>query len=648
MQKLQADAETVALIEQVKSPYPGVRLYACEEIAYHWTGCRTNLDDSPFRPQLAEVLTGALKDPEREVRLAAATALVRTVGDAAALVPMLVGWLQKGEIKERWYAAHLLALLGVEAGGAVEALQAALEDEQPVRAIAAYALYRQGRTADGLVPTIVDALGHEDAISRRVAAHLLGYMGDSAAGAGPILAKLACTDSSTPVRRCAVASLPDVGADASIAVPALIQGLRDDDWWVRKCSADSLRIYGRRAKVAAPALVSALMDENRHVRIGAADALKEIGPSAADVAPSLLARVVDETDSLVKSRVLHALAVITPHDEALLALLVDELKEDSWFATGVLGEIGAPAVPALAEAVPRSRSAISALGDIGPAAKAAVPALLDALPKKKDHELGEIVEALAKIGPAAKAAVPALLDVLPEKKDHELRSIIWALGKIGPSARQAVPVLTSLTRSKEWQTRHDAALALARMTGSGEGIDLLVSGLSSNDADERSRAAYCLSACGPLAAPAVMPLARLLADEDDGVRESARAALGAIGPAAGGASPQLRRLLGEEDPVIRAEAAEALVRIGDARAGLQYLIGSLRDEDPVSRTWAAQCLEHLGVLAASALPELRRATNDRFLWVDTFHVLPARWEIERALRREADKKDRGGAPVQSR
>jgi HEAT repeat protein len=604
------DVEITVLIEQVKSPDAGTRLHACREIAWHWQGRSTNLENCAFRPQLSGALTGAVSDPEQEVRLAAAMAMVRTVGDAPVLVPVFVGWLQNGDAKDRAGAAWYLALLGVEADGAIEALQAVLEDELPVRAVSAYALYRQGQPSDMLVPILVGALGNEDAFSRWWAAELLAYMGVDAAEAGPALAERLCTDKDASARSYAATALPAVGADASMAVPALIQGLSDDDEWVREQSATSLRDYGRMAEPAAPYLVSTLMDENRHVALRAADALKGIGPSAADVAPSLLAGVVNETDSLLKSRVLRALAAIVPHNETLLALLVDELNEDSWFAADVLSEIGAPAVPALAEAVPRSRPAVSALGDIGP---------------------------------AAKEAVPVLLDVLPGKKGDALEEVVAALGKIGPAARQAIPVLTSFTDSRERSIREEACVALARITGGKQGIDLLVSDLSNDEADVRSEAALRLSACGPLAAPAVDRLVRLLADEDDefyGPRMSATVALGAIGHAANSASPRLRNLLEEEGPVNRARAAEALVRIGDIEAGLQYLKGSLRDRDPVSRMWAAQCLRSLGALAAPALPELRRATNDRFAWVNT-DILYARWEIEAALRRQPEENDGG-------
>ena len=72
-----------------------------------------------------------------------------------------------------------------------------------------------------------------------------------------------------------------------LAVPALIDALRDTDAGVRKAAANALGKVDPDVKLAVPALTDALKDKAPPVRQAAASALGLIGPDAKDAIPIL-------------------------------------------------------------------------------------------------------------------------------------------------------------------------------------------------------------------------------------------------------------------------------------------------------------------------------------------------------------------------
>ena len=61
-----------------------------------------------------------------------------------------------------------------------------------------------------------------------------------------------------------------------IAVPSLIEALKDDESWIRQMAARNLGVLGPNAKSALYALIESLKDEDESVRKRALEAIKKI------------------------------------------------------------------------------------------------------------------------------------------------------------------------------------------------------------------------------------------------------------------------------------------------------------------------------------------------------------------------------------
>jgi len=119
----------------------------------------------------------------------------------------------------------------------------------------------------------------------------------------------ALKDKHISVRSRAAYALGEIGADAGVAVPALIKILKDDEE-ARSWVAKSL---GRIGKPAVPVLIEALNNEEKEVRQAAVYALKIIGPDAKAAVPALIESLDDE-DKEVRNAVVKALNRIEGKD----------------------------------------------------------------------------------------------------------------------------------------------------------------------------------------------------------------------------------------------------------------------------------------------------------------------------------------------
>ena len=161
----------------------------------------------------------------------------------------------------------------------IPALIRALKDEEwwKVRWNAAEALGRIGPEAKQAVSALAQALtdGYSDV--RQSAAEALGQIGPAAVAA---LIQALKDEEWWKVRQSAAEALGRIGPEAKAAVPELIQALKDENWHVRQYAAETLGGIGRAAKAAVPALAQALKDEDSDVRESAAEALEKINIEA--------------------------------------------------------------------------------------------------------------------------------------------------------------------------------------------------------------------------------------------------------------------------------------------------------------------------------------------------------------------------------
>lgn len=140
------------------------------------------------------------------------------------------------------------------------------------------------------------------------------------------------------------------------------------------------------------------------------------------------------------------------------------------------------------------------------------------------------------------------------------------------------------------------------------------------DYHELRALAEALTNWGPVAAPAIPRLTRLL---DSPAVQWAAQALGGIGPAARGAAGKLARTTARaQDSRTRVEAAAAHHRVtGETDLALRTLLAAMADRATASS--AARHLADLGSDARSALPALRQAAQspDNWVRVEARHAL---------------------------
>jgi HEAT repeat protein len=292
---------------------------------------------------------------------------------------------------------------------------------------------------------------------------------------------------------------------------------RSKDWVIA-----TLGEMGPDARVAVPALIEVLKDKD--LRVEAAAALGEIGPDAKAALPAMLQALRAEK-YVPRNAITRSVALL---GDAAVPALVEALEKGSDIdgdAAEALGYIGKPAVSHLVRLLKGKKArtrylAASALGSTG-AGPSVVKPLIDAL-RAPDFEVRfYAVRDLRRIGPAAAAAVPALVAA-----DVPVGERLAALANIG---EKGLPPLLQALSDKDTRVRAQAASSLGHRAVRGKAaVAALSRALEDNDAEVRAAAAMSLWGMGPVAKPAVPALAAALKDKSEDVRRSALLALGGL------------------------------------------------------------------------------------------------------------------------
>jgi len=163
---------------------------------------------------------------------------------AARLIHMLETDVEN--LRGRSWCASALPEIGAEPELAVPALARALAEDgsEEVRAVAVLSLEKYGLAAArrGAVFTLMEAL----------------------------------SDPHWKVRGNAACALPEMGADAEMALSKLAGALRDEAPYVRGCAAEALGELGLRARSLVHEIEALLDDEDDHVRRRAEQALQRL------------------------------------------------------------------------------------------------------------------------------------------------------------------------------------------------------------------------------------------------------------------------------------------------------------------------------------------------------------------------------------
>jgi HEAT repeat protein len=430
----------------------------------------------------------------------------------------------------------------------VPPLVEALEDKDPdVRCTAATTLGRIGPEAVAAVPLLTEMLKAPVGQVRVSASLSLWAIAKKRAALSTL--GLAVRDSDASVRYAAIASLGEIGAEASPCVPSLIEALKDPDEANRNAAVRALGRIGPNAVAALPALIAALKRTGEG-SVLPADVIETLRRMNASAVPGLVRVLGEKGDEKVLSTVAEALGLMGPHARAAVPVLVELLRNQR----DLLRVTTALAIWRIAKC------------------ECAVPILTGALDAGDDAVRWAAARALAEIGPSAKSAVRALSRGLKGGDVYDREYAATALGCIGPGAKEAVGVLTMALKDREYKVRIAAAVALWRINHDQVSVSALVKSVKSDDDLERERALEGLAAIGPAAKAATPVLLEALQGRDGSVVAGAARALGNIGPDAKRAVPLLIRALTDGRPFVPERAEEALKRIDPvaaANAGLK-------------------------------------------------------------------------------
>jgi UDP-GlcNAc:undecaprenyl-phosphate/decaprenyl-phosphate GlcNAc-1-phosphate transferase len=237
---------------------------------------------------------------DEEARVTGAWALARMGQEAGPAVPALAALLDDRRETVRRAAARALGALGEDARPAAPALYARLADpRQGVRWEAARALSRQTLDPRAALPPLVAALRSDDPYLRGFGAWSLGGLGPAAAEAVPALVE-ALSHEEGYGRGGPSGALAKMGPAASGAVPVLVEGLRSPDGDRRWKAARTLGRIGPAAAEAVPDLVTATADPHEYVRAHAVRALARVGVRSPQVEEALARTRRDRVGTVAK------------------------------------------------------------------------------------------------------------------------------------------------------------------------------------------------------------------------------------------------------------------------------------------------------------------------------------------------------------
>ncbi len=251
-----------------------------------------------------QTLISALLDGEASVRLAAAGSLVRHGAEAKVVTPTLVKLLTDEDPQICLDTIELFGEMGPAADDAIPALVTAMGLRKGVSAgFGGYSIsqsvpWTMAKVGPVAVPSLIDALQHEDSQIRGHAAQALGRIGSPArASVGALLARLSdhgeregsmgCFGFRRTVREDAIEALGNIGADARSAVAQLVPLLSTDNDEFRRLLIDSLGRIGPDASPALPAVIEAIHGDVHYLRGPALVALARIDPTSASLVPGL-------------------------------------------------------------------------------------------------------------------------------------------------------------------------------------------------------------------------------------------------------------------------------------------------------------------------------------------------------------------------
>lgn len=263
------------------------------------------------------------------------------------------------------------------------------------------------------------------------------------------------------------------------------------------------------------------------------------------------------------------------------------------------------------------------LESLGREAESAIPALLGAL---HDDDLRLRAQAALAAGMILNACDPrhaghpragdvrsALTAALSDPDPGTRRAAAVALAILSTNATALHPALIEATGDADPQVRSLAVSLLAPFSDDQAAWAAALAAIRDPDAKVRDQAICFLAFKPTLARLAEVreALAPASKDANEFVRGSVASTLGRYAQKIAADIPELYDLLADPSPYVRKIACVFMPHHAGWRAGIAALVRALDDPDPVVRLAAAERLGRIGLDAEEALPDLRRAAEDR-------------------------------------
>ena len=289
-------------------------------------------DLGPVAAPAVPALTRMLQSQDQTTRVEATIALANIGPAARSAVPVLMRRLKSTQDVGRGAAAFALGKLGAKS--AVDDLKQALKDSDPrVRMASAYALTmldaEHRGDLQGVLPVLIEHLGHKMPLIRREMADAIGLLGKDAVGAIPALSARASSDTDAMVRASALHALTEIGPTDRRVLTAALTALNDEDTGVRRTAAYALGRQGQLARSAVPDLRQMLRHRNRFDRAIAAWALVKIAPQQEfkQEAIGLLVEAIEAENPLARLELAKVLGELGADPRSRQAL--EKLRTDS-------------------------------------------------------------------------------------------------------------------------------------------------------------------------------------------------------------------------------------------------------------------------------------------------------------------------------
>lgn len=257
----------------------------------------TALGECDSTTSLRQVLSIALTDASSTVRLAVAKSLMRHNDGAESVVPALLELLASADTEAALSAIRLLGEMGADAEDAIPALVEAMGLRSGVSAgFGGYSISQSvpwtlAKIGPSAVPSLIDALEHQDPQIRGHAAEALGKLGPAAKAAVPALLERltddgeregmsGCFGYDRQVREDVIEALGAIGSDARAAVEPLVLLLETDNDQFLQLLSESLGGIGRAALPAVTPLAEVADHDDPCLRAAALVALSKIDPDS--------------------------------------------------------------------------------------------------------------------------------------------------------------------------------------------------------------------------------------------------------------------------------------------------------------------------------------------------------------------------------